>query len=77
MQGAAVLLALFWTFQVYTAQTAESYIDADEIYYRYYMQNVQGPLTQESVDWLAEQNEEFEPIYHLNAALAAWEIAPS
>ena len=77
MQGAAVLLALFGAFQVYTAQTAESYIDADEIYYRYYMQNVQGPLTQESVDWLAEQNEEFEPIYHLNAALAAGEIAPS
>ena len=77
MQGAAVLLALFGAFQVYTAQTAESYIDADEIYYRYYMQNVQGPLTQESVDWLAGQNEEFEPIYHLNAALAAGEIAPS
>lgn len=77
MQGAAVLLALFGAFQVYTARTAQSYIDADEIYYRYYMQNVQGPLTQESADWLAGQSEEFEPIYRLNAALAAGEIAPS
>ncbi len=75
MQGAALLLALFAGFQIYTAVTTESYIDADEIYYQYYMKHVEGPLTQESIDWLTEQNEEFRPIYQLQAALSAGQIS--
>lgn len=74
MQGAALLLALFAAFQIYTAVTAESYLDADEIYYQYYMKHIEGPLTQQSIDWLYEQNEEFRPIYQLQAALAAGQI---
>lgn len=74
MQGTALLLVLFAGFQVYTAVTTESYIDANEIYYQYYMKHVQGPMTQEKVDWLNEQNKEFEPIHRLNAALSANEI---
>ena len=65
MQGTALLLLLFAGFQVYTAVTTESYIDADEIYYQYYMKHVEGPLTHESVDWLSQQQEEFSP--HLPA----------
>lgn len=42
MQGTALLLVLFAGFQVYTAVTTESYIDANEIYYQYYMKHVQG-----------------------------------
>ena len=74
MQGTALLLLLFAGFQVYTAVTTESYIDADEIYYQYYMKHVEGPLTQESVDWLSQQQEEFRPIYQLNAALMSKKI---
>lgn len=76
MQGAALLLVLFAAFQVYTAVTTESYIDADEIYYQYYMKHIEGPLTQQSVNWLREQNEEFEPIYQLQAAMASGQITP-
>lgn len=76
MQGAALLLALFAGFQVYTAVTTESYVDADEIYYQYYMKHVEGPLTRESIEWLNEQNEEFRPIYQLQAALRAGTITP-
>ena len=76
MQGAALLLALFAAFQVYTAVTTESYIDADEIYYQYYMKHIEGPLTQRSVEWLREQNEEFQPIYQLQAAMASGQITP-
>ena len=68
MQGTAYCFVICG-FQVYTAVTTESYIDADEIYYQYYMKHVEGPLTQESVDWLSQQQEEFRPIYQLNAAL--------
>ena len=76
MQGAALLLVLFAAFQMYTAVTAESYIDADEIYYQYYMKHIEGPLTQKSVAWLREQNEEFKPIYQLQAAMASGQITP-
>ena len=72
--GTALLLLLFAGFQVYTAVTTESYIDADEIYYQYYMKHVEGPLTQESVDWLSQQQEEFRPIYQLNAALMSKKV---
>lgn len=74
LQGGAVLLVLFAGLQSYTAVTTESYIDADEIYYRYYMKGVEGAPTQEKLDWLKEQNEEFRPIYQLNAALSAGRI---
>ena len=74
LQGGAVLLALCAGLQIYTAVTTESYIDADEIYYRYYMRGVEGAPTQEKLDWLQEQNEEFRPIYQLNAALGAGKI---
>ena len=76
MQGAALLLALFAAFQIYTAVTTESYIDADEIYYQYYMKHIEGPLTRQSVEWLREQNEEFKPIYQLQAAMASGQITP-
>ena len=75
LQGGAVLLALFAGLQIYTAVTTESYIDADEIYYRYYMRGVEGAPTQEKLDWLQEQNEEFQPIYQLNAALGAGKLS--
>ena len=76
MQGVALLLALFAAFGIYTAVTAESYIDADEIYYQYYMKHIEGPLTQQSVEWLREQNEEFKPIYQVQAAMASGQITP-
>ncbi|MEG2843230.1 MAG: hypothetical protein RR900_07070, partial [Ruthenibacterium sp.] len=75
MNGVAVILALFCSFQVYSAVTAESYIDADEIYYRYYMKNIEGTVTQEKIDWLMSAREDFMPIYKLQAALAANRIS--
>ena len=75
MQGAGLILVLFALVQGYTAVTTESYLDADEIYYRYYMQHVEGPLTQKSIDWLTKQNEEFEPIYKLQSAMSAGRVS--
>ena len=50
---------------------AESYIDADEIYYRYYMQNMQGPLRAETLGWLEQESEKFRPLVQLQSALAS------
>ena len=76
MQGVALLLVLFAGFQIYTAVTTESYIDADEIYYQYYMKHIEGPLTREKIQWLNEQNEEFRSIYQLQAALRSGTVTP-
>ena len=62
LNGAAVFLAAFLVFGVYQGVTSESYIDADEIYYAYYMKHISGPWTAESRDWLTAQGEEFAPM---------------
>ena len=62
MNGAAVFLAAFLAFGIYQGVTAESYIDADEIYYAYYMKHISGPWSEESRDWLKEQRNEFAPM---------------
>jgi len=54
MNGAAVFLAAFLVFGIYQGVTAESYIDADEIYYAYYMKHISGPWSEESRDWMYE-----------------------
>ena len=69
MNGAIVFLVLFGAYGVYTALTTESYINADEIYYAYYMKQVEGPITPAKIEWLKEANEEFRPIYDLQKAL--------
>lgn len=74
MQGGAALLILFAGFQLYTAVTTQSYMEPGEIYYRYYMKNVEGPLSKESIEWMNEENKKFQPIYRLNAALDARRI---
>ncbi len=73
--GAALILCLFGAYQVYDAVQTESYIDADEIYYRYYMQNMQGPLRAETLDWLKSESEKFQPLVQLQSALAAGSIS--
>ncbi|MEE1512994.1 MAG: hypothetical protein UGA93_09610, partial [Gemmiger formicilis] len=62
MNGAAVFLAAFLAFGIYQGVTAESYIDADEIYYAYYMKHISGPWSEESRDWLKDQRNEFAPM---------------
>lgn len=75
MGGAALILCLFGAYQVYDAVQTESYIDADEIYYRYYMQNMQGPLRAETLGWLKSESEKFQPLVQLQSALAAGSIS--
>ena len=72
--GAAVVLLAFAGYQTWQTVTTESYIDAEEIYYAWYMKQLAGPYTEATRQKLLELNEEFEPIRRLDAALAAGEI---
>ena len=75
MNGAAVLLAAFVAFQCWQTAAAESYIDAEEIYYRYYMTELSGPYTHEKYLWLEQESKQFEPILQLEGALRRGEIS--
>lgn len=70
MQGAGFLLIALAGFGIYNVITTESYINADEIYYQYYMKQVEGPLTKETIEILKKENEKFVPIYQAQQDLA-------
>ncbi|MEG2924002.1 MAG: hypothetical protein RR848_05980 [Oscillospiraceae bacterium] len=74
MNGAVALLLLFVGFGVYEGIRTESYIDANEIYYRRYMQGVEGAVTKDKIEWLNKENEKFLPIYTLQAQMSAGKI---
>ena len=74
MNGAIFAIVISVIFGGYQVATTESYLDADEIYYRYYMQKVEGPYTMDTVAKLQEMQAEFVPIYNLQAALQSKKI---
>lgn len=74
LQGGAVVLILFAGIQLYTALNMESYINAEEIYYRNYVQPIEGKWAKDKYEWLKEQGEEFAPIHQLRSDLAANKI---
>ena len=74
VNGAALFLAAFLAFGVYGGVTAESYIDANEIYYAYYMNHISGPWNAESRAWLVEQGEEFAPMLEVQRKISRGEL---
>ena len=75
MNGAAVFLAAFLAFGIYQGVTAESYIDADEIYYAYYMKHISGPWSEESRDWIRNQRNEFIPMLETQKRVNSGELS--
>lgn len=63
--GAGAFATAFLIFGIYQGVTAQSYLDADEIYYANYMNAISGPFTQQSANWLAQQGEEFTPMLEM------------
>ena len=74
--GAGVFAAVFLAFGIYQGASAQSYIDADEIYYAYYMRAISGPFTQERADWLTQQGEEFTPMLETQQMIQAGTAPP-
>ena len=75
MNGAAVFLAAFLAFGIYQGITSESYLDADEIYYAYYMKHISGPWRTESYNWLTEQGKEFAPMLEVQRRVISGELS--
>lgn len=75
LNGAALFLAAFVGFGIWQGVTPESYIDAEEIYYAYYMKELSGPYTQESRDWLEQQGKEFAPLLAVQKKVAAGQLS--
>ena len=75
MNGAAVFLAAFLAFGIYQGITSESYLDADEIYYAYYMRHISGPWRAESYNWLTEQGKEFAPMLEVQRRVIGGELS--
>ena len=75
MNGAAVFLAAFLAFGIYQGVTSESYLDADEIYYAYYMKHISGPWRAESYNWLTEQGKEFTPMLEVQRRVIGGELS--
>ena len=75
MNGVAVFLAAFLVFGIYQGVTAESYLDADEIYYAYYMKHISGPWRTESYNWLTEQGKEFAPMLEVQRHVIGGELS--
>ena len=75
MNGAAVFLAAFLAFGIYQGITSESYLDADEIYYAYYMKHISGPWRTESYNWLTEQGKEFAPMLEVQRRVIGGELS--
>lgn len=73
--GAALFLAAFLIFGIYQGVNAESYIDADEIYYAYYMKHISAPWSEESRTWLLHQGEEFAPLLEVQRRIQKGEIS--
>lgn len=69
MNGALAFVILFAGYQVHSAFTTQTYLDADEIYYRYYAKLVEGPADTEAIAALRQAQEEFAPIIKLQNAL--------
>ena len=73
--GAAVILVLFGTNQIGQTITTESYVDAEEIYYAYYMKQLEGPYTQQTYQKMRSMSQEFEPILQLQQQLQSGKIS--
>ena len=74
--GAALFLAAFLAFGVWQGATARSRIDPREICYALYMKPLSGPYTQESVDFLLEEQDEFTPYRLTQQQVMRGEAAP-
>lgn len=75
MGGGAIVVLLFAALQLVFLYNAQSYITPQEIYYRNYMEELEGPFTQEKADWLNDEIETFRPIFTLQAQLQKGEIS--
>lgn len=75
LNGGALILAAFLGFGIYQGVTTQSYLSAKEIYYAYYMKELSGPLTRDSVQWFLDQGKEFEEMLEVQQQVQSGQVA--
>jgi len=65
--GMWLFLLAVLAFQVQSGIRAQSYITGEEIFYRYYMENLTGPYTEEKYEWLKQEYELYRETYEMDA----------
>lgn len=75
MNGAAIILVFFLIFTLYQAASSENYLDADEIYYSYYMKQFSGPWSAENAAQVSRSKQEFEPMLQVQQKVSAGELS--
>lgn len=75
MNGVVWAFGILFVFQLVTAHQNPAYIGPEEIYYRYYMSRLEGPLTHEKYQWLSAEGEKFTPMFQLQQQLARGDIS--
>ncbi|MEG2769822.1 MAG: hypothetical protein RR902_03310, partial [Oscillospiraceae bacterium] len=77
MNGVFLILILAVGFTVFRTATAQSYINAEEMYYGYYMKELTGNYTVDKKDFLEKSNEKFAPIFQAQQLLNSKKITPA
>lgn len=72
--GAFLVLLLFLCYQFNQYRTISYYLNRDEIYKRYYVQQIEGPINSNTVRQLLQHVDEFEPIRDAQKSFAKKEI---
>ncbi len=75
MNGTAFLLAAFLLFNIYQVSISENFLDAEEIYYANYMNQLSGPWTSQSYAQILQFGEEFEPMLETQRQVAAGKLS--
>lgn len=74
MTGVLFVSIVFTGLMIYQAIHTKYYVGVQEMYYRKYVQAIEGRLMQEKYNYLQEEIKKFEPLYELEAALDRGEI---
>lgn len=75
INGALLFCALFLAYQLYQVKAMKHYLEVDEIYYKHYMEVLEGPLTQETITQVNALGEEFAPIREIEQKLRQGQIS--
>ena len=75
MNGTAFLLAAFSLFNIYQVSISENFLDAEEIYYANYMNQLSGLWTSQSYAQILQFGEEFEPMLETQRQVAAGKLS--
>ncbi len=75
INGALLFCTLFLAYQLYQVKAMKNYLEVEEIYYKNYMDQLEGPVTQETIAQIKTLGEEFAPIREIEQKFGRGQIS--